>query len=456
MGLCIVVLAAGQGTRMYSDKPKVLHSLAGKPLLAHVLQTAESLNCRELFVVYGHGGEQVPEALQAHNVSWVKQEEQLGTGHAVQQALPEIPDVDHVLILYGDVPLITEETLSTLIDAASETGFSLLTAYLDNPRGYGRIVRNENKSVVAIVEEKDATEEQRLITEINTGFMAIKADNLKRWISALDNNNKQNEYYLTDVVAKAVEDGVGIKAVVVESDIEVKGINNRSQLAEAERYYQLVQAHHLMQNGVGLSDPARFDLRGELEVGRDNEIDINVVIEGRVKFGNNVSIGANCYLKDTVIADNVTVLPNTMIDNAVVGSGCTIGPFARIRPDTTLAEDVHIGNFVELKKTDIAKGSKVNHLTYMGDSHVGTGTNIGAGTITCNYDGAYKHQTIIGDNVFVGSDVQLVAPVKVNDGATIGAGTTVTKDVDENTLAISRPEQLSITGWQRPKKEPKK
>lgn len=452
MGLCIVILAAGQGTRMYSDKPKVLHTLAGKSLLEHVYQTAMALSHRDIYVVYGHGGDQVPNALQDFQVNWVEQEEQLGTGHAVQQVLPDIPDVDNVLILYGDVPLITEESLNALVDAASTTGFSLLTTHIEDPHGYGRIIRDENSNIVAIVEEKDATKEQKRIFEINTGFMVVKADLLKRWVNSLGNDNKQNEYYLTDIVAKAVADEVYITPVLAESNIEVKGINNRSQLAEAERYFQLVQAHHLMHRGVGLCDPARFDLRGELEIGRDNEIDINVVIEGRVKLGNNVTIGANCYLKDTIIADNVNVLPNTMIDNAVIGSGCNIGPFARIRPDTTLDEDVHIGNFVELKKTDIGKGSKVNHLTYLGDSHVGTETNIGAGTITCNYDGAFKHQTIIGDNVFVGSDVQLIAPVKVNNGATIAAGTTVTKDVAEDELAISRTEQKAIPKWKRPKK----
>ncbi len=452
MGLCIVILAAGQGTRMYSDKPKVLHTLAGKSLLEHVYQTAMGLSHRDIYIVYGHGGDQVPNALQDFQVNWVEQEEQLGTGHAVQQVLPDIPDVDNVLILYGDVPLITEESLKTLVDAASDTGFSLLTTHIEDPHGYGRIIRDEDSNIVAIVEEKDATEEQKKIFEINTGFMVVKADVLKRWVNALGNDNKQNEYYLTDIVAKAVADNVNIAPVLAESNIEVKGINNRSQLAEAERYFQLVQAHHLMHRGVGLSDPARFDLRGELEIGRDNEVDINVVIEGRVKLGNNVTIGANCYIKDTIIADNVNVHPNTMIDNAVIGNGCSIGPFARIRPDTTLDEDVHIGNFVELKKTDIGKGSKVNHLTYMGDSHVGTETNIGAGTITCNYDGANKHQTIIGDKVFVGSDVQLIAPVKVHDGATIAAGTTITKDVGENELAISRTDQKSIPKWKRPTK----
>lgn len=438
---------------MYSDKPKVLHTLAGRPLLKHVYQTAAALSHREIHIVYGHGGEQVPEAFQEFQTSWVEQKEQLGTGHAVQQVFANLPDVDDVLILYGDVPLITGETLKILVEASSDSGFSLLTTHLDNPRGYGRIIRDENEKIIAIVEEKDATEQQRSICEVNTGFMVVKGKNLKQWVNALKNENKQNEYYLTDIVELAVKAGIEVTPVLAESAIEVQGINTRSQLAEAERYYQLVQAHHLMHNGVGIIDPARFDLRGELEIGRDNEIDINVVIEGRVKLGNNVTIGANCYIKDTIIADDVHVLPNTMIDNAVIGKGCRIGPFARIRPDTTLDEDVHVGNFVELKKTDVGKGSKVNHLTYLGDSHVGTGTNIGAGTITCNYDGANKHQTIIGNDVFVGSDVQLIAPVKVENGATIAAGTTVTKDVAENTLAISRSDQKSITKWKRPEKK---
>jgi bifunctional UDP-N-acetylglucosamine pyrophosphorylase/glucosamine-1-phosphate N-acetyltransferase len=453
MSLSIIILAAGQGTRMYSDKPKVLHTLAGRPLLKHVYQTAAALSHREIHIVYGHGGEQVPEAFQEFQTSWVEQKEQLGTGHAVQQVFANLPDVDDVLILYGDVPLITGETLKILVEASSDSGFSLLTTHLDNPRGYGRIIRDENEKIIAIVEEKDATEQQRSICEVNTGFMVVKGKNLKQWVNALKNENKQNEYYLTDIVELAVKAGIEVTPVLAESAIEVQGINTRSQLAEAERYYQLVQAHHLMHNGVGIIDPARFDLRGELEIGRDNEIDINVVIEGRVKLGNNVTIGANCYIKDTIIADDVHVLPNTMIDNAVIGKGCRIGPFARIRPDTTLDEDVHVGNFVELKKTDVGKGSKVNHLTYLGDSHVGTGTNIGAGTITCNYDGANKHQTIIGNDVFVGSDVQLIAPVKVENGATIAAGTTVTKDVAENTLAISRSDQKSITKWKRPEKK---
>lgn len=453
MSLSIIILAAGQGTRMYSDKPKVLHNLAGQPLLRHVYETAMGLSHREIHIVYGHGGDQVPDALNDFQASWVKQEEQLGTGHAVQQVFPNLPDVDNILILYGDVPLITEQSLNVLVNAAADTGFSLLTTHLDNPRGYGRIIRDENENIVAIVEEKDASDEQRQISEVNTGLMVVNGKKLKQWVNALKNDNKQSEYYLTDIVELAVSDGIEISPVIVDSAIEVQGINTRSQLSEAERYYQLVQAHHLMNNGVGLMDPSRFDLRGDLEIGRDNEIDINVVIEGRVKLGNNVSIGANCYIKDTIIADNVTILANTMIDNAVIGRGCRIGPFARIRPDTSLDEDVHIGNFVELKKTDVGKESKVNHLSYIGDSHVGSGTNIGAGVITCNYDGANKHKTIIGDNVFVGSDAQLIAPVKINNGATIAAGATISKDVSENELAITRAQQKSIPNWKRPTKK---
>lgn len=454
MSISIVILAAGQGTRMYSDKPKVLHELAGKSLLEHVYQTAMNISHREIHVVYGHGGERVPEEMQHLDASWVEQEEQLGTAHAVEQALPSVPDVDDVLILYGDVPLITEESLQALIGAARESGFSLMTAYLEDPRGYGRIVRDELDNVIAIVEDKDCNDEQRRICEINTGLMVVKAELLKRWIAAIENNNKQKEYYLTDIVELAINDDVNVNSILAEASIEIQGINNRIQLAEAERYYQLVQAHHLMQHGVGLMDPARFDLRGDLEVGRDNVFDINVVVQGRVKLGNNISIGANCLIKDCIIGDDTVILPNTMIDSAVIGNGCRVGPFARIRPDSNLNDHVHIGNFVELKKTEVGTGSKINHLSYVGDSHVGQHSNIGAGVITCNYDGANKHQTIIGDNVFVGSDAQLIAPVTISSGATIAAGTTVSKNVSEDALAITRPEQREIKKWKRPRKKP--
>lgn len=453
MSVSIVILAAGQGTRMYSDKPKVLHHLAGKPLLEHVYHTAMDIPHREIHIVYGHGGERVPEEMQHLQANWVEQKEQLGTAHAVEQALSAIPDVDEVLILYGDVPLITDQSLQALIASASESGFALMTAYLEDPRGYGRIIRDDIDNVLAIVEDKDADEEQRRICEINTGLMVVKADLLKRWIAAIENNNKQREYYLTDIVALAIKDGVYVNSILAEASIEIQGINNRVQLSEAERYYQLVQAHHLMQHGVGLMDPSRFDLRGDLEVGRDIVFDINVIFEGRVKLGNNISIGANCYIKDCIIGDDTVVLPNTMIDNAVIGKSCRVGPFARIRPDSTLSDQVHIGNFVEIKKTEVGTGSKINHLSYVGDSHVGQNTNIGAGVITCNYDGANKHQTIIGDNVFVGSDAQLIAPVTISSGATIAAGTTISKNVAENALAITRPEQREIKKWKRPTKK---
>lgn len=453
MSLSIIILAAGQGTRMHSDKPKVLHTLAGQPLLSHVYKTATSLDHGNIIIVYGYRGDEVIQTCNDFNVSWVEQRHQLGTGHAVQQALPNVPDEDDVLILYGDVPLISRDSLISLINAAEESGFSLLTAELDKPKGYGRIIRDDSNNVIAIVEEKDADDSQREIKEINSGFMVVKADSIKAWVNALENKNEQKEYYLTDIVELAVKYGVKVSPVSANSAIEVQGINTRTQLAKVERHYQSEQAHYLMDIGVGIIDPDRFDLRGELEAGRDCEIDINAVIEGQVKLGNNVSIGANCYLRDAVIADNVQILPNTMIDNASIGNGCRIGPFARIRPDTTLAEDVHIGNFVELKKTEVANGSKVNHLTYLGDSIVGKESNIGAGTITCNYDGANKHQTIIGDNVFVGSDVQLIAPVKVKNGATIAAGTTISKDVAENELAITRTDQKAIPEWKRPSKK---
>ena len=453
MSLSIIILAAGQGTRMYSDKPKVLHTLAGQPLLSHVYKTAASLEHADIKIVYGHGGEEVPETCDDFNASWVRQQQQLGTGHAVQQALPDIADENEVLILYGDVPLISKATLTKLVDAASSTGFSLLTARFDNPQGYGRIIRDARNNVIAIVEEKDASDEQKKIDEINTGFMVVKGELLKKWVNSLNNENAQQEYYLTDIVELAVNDNVNVIPVPVSSVVEVQGINTRAQLAKAERHYQLEQATNLMDKGVGIIDPNRFDLRGELEAGRDSEIDINVVIEGQIKLGNNVTIGANCYLKDTVIADDVHVLPNTMIDNASIGKGSRIGPFARIRPDTKLAEEVHIGNFVELKKTEVGKGSKANHLSYIGDSVIGTESNIGAGVITCNYDGANKSQTIIGDNVFVGSDVQLIAPVKVDNGATIAAGTTISKDVAENELAITRVDQKTIANWKRPSKK---
>ncbi len=438
---------------MYSELPKVLHQLAGKSLLEHVHHTASKLETRGIHVIYGYGGAQLIEEHSHLDVDWVEQKEQLGTGHAVKQALPNIPDKDLVLVLYGDVPLITNETLSDLVSAAEETTFSLLTAFVEDPRGYGRIVRNKNDEVSRIVEEKDASKDEKKIREINTGMMVVNGKALKQWVEKLEDNNAQSEFYLTDVIEMAVNDGIKVNAVQPYSEVEIRGVNDRAQLAELERYYQLIQAHQLMRRGITIMDPGRFDLRGDLEIDSDCYIDINVILEGRLKIGSGVRIGANCIIKDTVIDDGVEILPNSVIENAVIGKACRIGPFARIRPETVLNENVHIGNFVEIKKSVVGNGSKVNHLSYIGDSEIGTDTNVGAGVITCNYDGANKHKTIIGDNVFIGSDVQLVAPVSVSSGATIAAGTTITKDVAENELALSRTPQESMSDWKRPEKK---
>lgn len=453
MATSVIILAAGQGTRMLSSLPKILHPLAGKPLVEHVYIAARRLDVRDIHIVYGFGGEQILDALTHLDAKWAEQAEQLGTGHAVVQAIDGIVDEDNVLILYGDVPLITYETLAELVAAAEDTGFSLLTSIMDDPHGYGRIIRDSNGDITSIVEEKDATEEQRTVREINTGMMTVKGDNLKRWLNNLGNDNAQGEYYLTDVIEMAAAEGVKINSVSPASVFETQGVNNRQQLSELERYYQLIQANHLMMQGVTMLDPHRFDLRGDLETGQDIVMDVNAVIEGSVSIGNNVSIGPNCYIKNADIGDNVAIQANCVIEDAVIGNRCKIGPFARIRPDTRLAEDVHIGNFVEIKKSSISQGSKVNHLSYVGDSEIGRNTNIGAGTITCNYDGAFKHKTVIGDDVFVGSDTQLVAPVTIANGVTIGAGTTVTKDVDENLLTISRAKQITISDWKRPVKK---
>ena len=438
---------------MKSALPKVLHPLAGRTLLENVHVASLQLQSRQTYIVYGHGGELVKERLQRLPVQWVEQAEQLGTGHAVQQVIIDIPDEDNILILYGDVPLITYQTLQALVNAASDSGFSLLTSYIEDPTGYGRIIRDEKGDILRIVEQKDANAEELKVCEINTGMMAIKAGDLKEWLSRLKNDNSQGEYYLTDVIQMAVEDGVIIESTSPESVMEIKGVNSRGQLAELERYYQLVQADYLMSEGVTLFDPARFDLRGSLEAGQDVTIDINVVIEGFVSIGNNVSIGPNCIIKDADIGDGVEILANCVIDNAVIGKRCRIGPFARIRPDTRLAEEVHIGNFVEVKKSQVGVGSKINHLSYVGDSEVGRDVNVGAGTITCNYDGANKHKTIIEDDVQIGSDTQLVAPVRVGKGVTIGAGTTVTKDIEPDSLIHNRFETRTVKGWKRPKKK---
>jgi len=453
MSLTIVILAAGQGKRMKSQLPKVLHKLAGRTLLEHVHVASLLLQAGNTYVIYGHGGELVKDSLSHLPVKWVDQTTQLGTGHAVQQVIGAIADGDDVLILYGDVPLITYQTLSRLMAAAAESGFSLLTADLEDPSGYGRIIRNTNGHILRIVEDKDATPAERAICEINTGMMVVKAARLKAWLDRLENNNAQGEFYLTDVIQMAVDEGVVITSTHPESINEIMGVNSRAQLAELERYYQLVQANFLMSEGVTLMDPRRFDLRGELEAGRDIQIDVNVVLEGSISIGNGVSIGPNCWIKDADIADGVVILPNCVIENAVIGKDSRIGPFARIRPQTRLAQDVHIGNFVELKQTEVGAGSKINHLSYVGDTEVGKNVNIGAGTITCNYDGAHKHKTIIEDDVFIGSDTQLVAPVRIGRGVTIGAGATVTKDVEAGALIHNKFERRVVKGWKRPTKK---
>ncbi|MGR5237327.1 bifunctional UDP-N-acetylglucosamine diphosphorylase/glucosamine-1-phosphate N-acetyltransferase GlmU [Vibrio alfacsensis] len=452
MKFSAVILAAGKGTRMYSNKPKVLHTLAGKPMAKHVIDTCNSLGAQNIHLVYGHGGDQMQATLAEESVNWVLQAEQLGTGHAVDQASPQFEDDEKILVLYGDVPLISEETLEGLLDAQPTGGIALLTVVLDNPMGYGRIVR-KNGPVIAIVEQKDATDEQKLIKEINTGVMVATGGDLKRWLSGLNNQNAQGEYYLTDVIAAAHDEGRAVEAVHPVNPIEVEGVNDRAQLARLERAFQSMQAQKLLEQGVMLRDPARFDLRGELQCGMDCEIDANVIIEGKVTLGDNVVIGTGCVLTDCEIDDNTIVRPYSVIEGATVGEECTVGPFTRLRPGAEMRNDSHVGNFVEVKNARIGEGSKANHLTYLGDAEIGQRTNIGAGTITCNYDGANKFKTIIGNDVFVGSDSQLVAPVTIADGATIGAGTTLTKDVGEGELVITRAKERKITGWQRPVKQ---
>ena len=456
MGLSVIILAAGQGTRMRSALPKVLHPLAGRPLLEHVIHTAHELDAQAVHVVYGYGGDAVPRALAHLDARWVEQAEQLGTGHAVAQAMPLVADDDTVLVLYGDVPLIGAATLRRLLAAASSEGLGLLTIHQHDPRGYGRIVRDEGRKVTRIVEEKDATADERAINEINTGMIAAPAARMRAWLARLENNNAQKEFYLTDVIALAVQDGLVINTVEPDKVAEVMGVNNKGQLAELERYYQHRQAERLMEQGITLLDPLRFDLRGELRVGQDVTIDVNVIMEGKVTLGDRVRIGPHVVIRNTKIGDDVEILSHCAIDDAVIESGCRIGPFARIRPETKLAVCVHIGNFVEIKKSKVGAGSKINHLSYVGDATIGRDVNIGAGTITCNYDGANKHQTIIEDGVFIGSDTQLVAPVTVGAGATVGAGSTITQDVPPKVLAVSRVKQSTVPGWKRPVKTEKK
>ena len=450
--LSAVILAAGKGTRMYSDLPKVLHTIAGKPMVKHVIDTAHQLGAENIHLIYGHGGDLMRTNLANEQVNWVLQTEQLGTAHAVQQAAPFFKDSENIVVLYGDAPLITKETLEKLIEAKPENGIALLTVNLDNPTGYGRIIR-ENGNVVAIVEQKDANADQLNIKEVNTGVMVSDGASFKKWLARVGSNNAQGEYYLTDLIALANQDNCQVVAVQATDVMEVEGANNRLQLAALERYFQNKQAYKLLLEGVMIFDPARFDLRGTLEHGKDVEIDVNVIIEGSVKLGDRVKIGAGCVLKNVVIGNDVEIKPYSVLEDSVVGEKAAIGPFSRLRPGAELAAETHVGNFVEIKKSTVGKGSKVNHLTYVGDSEIGSNCNIGAGVITCNYDGANKFKTIIGDDVFVGSDTQLVAPVKVANGATIGAGTTITHDVGENELVITRVPQRHIQDWQRPTKK---
>ena len=450
--LDIVILAAGKGTRMVSDLPKVLHRLAGRSLLEHALHTAYRLNPEKIVVVYGHGGDTVPKHVDDPAIAWVKQEPQLGTGHALQQAAPHLDDNGLTLVLYGDVPLIQATTLQSLLQAASSDAAGLLTVTLPDPAGYGRIVRDADGNVAAIVEHKDATEAQRSIREINTGVMALPTARLKSWLARLSNDNAQREYYLTDVIGMAVAEGIKVASCQPRHHWEVLGVNSPAQLAHLERLYQHDQATQLLERGVRLADPKRLDVRGTLTCGRDVEIDIDCIFEGLVKLGDNVTVGAHCILRDVVVAAGARIAPFSLIEDAYIGADCRIGPFARIRPGTQLAREVHIGNFVEIKNSQVENGSKINHLSYIGDSTVGKKVNVGAGTITCNYDGAHKHRTVIEDGAFIGSDTQLVAPVTVGRDATIGAGSTITKDTPAEQLTLSRSKQTSIAGWKRPVK----
>jgi bifunctional UDP-N-acetylglucosamine pyrophosphorylase/glucosamine-1-phosphate N-acetyltransferase len=453
MPLSIIILAAGQGTRMCSSLPKVLHPLGGKPLLHHVIETARRLDGEDINVVIGHGAGQVREAFPGADVHWVIQAEQLGTGHAVAQVMPAIPDDHIVLVMYGDVPLVSTATLQPLCDLAEQGFVGLLTAELEDPTGYGRILHHLDGSISGIVEEKDASKSQRAIPEINTGFLAAGAARLRGWVDAIDNNNASGEFYLTDVIARAVSDGFGVRGISATDVEQVLGINDRTQLAAQERCFRARQAAACLQAGVTLIDPARFDLRGQLQAGQDVVIDVNVVLEGDITLGDRVQIGPNVVMRNARVGDGVEILANCVIEDAVIGSNSRIGPFARIRPETVLAENAHIGNFVEIKKSDVGTGSKINHLSYIGDTSVGSRVNIGAGTITCNYDGANKHRTVIGDNVFIGSDTQLIAPVEIKDGATIGAGSTITQDAPAGELTLSRAPQETRTGWKRPVKK---
>ena len=448
----IIVLAAGQGKRMHSLLPKVLQPLAGKPLLQHVVDTSLQTGSEDVCVVYGHGGDAVPAAFEGQNLRWTLQAEQLGTGHAVLQAMPDTPDDNLVLILYGDVPLLRPETLERMLNICGENDCAVLTVDMDKPFGYGRIIR-QGGSVVRNVEEQDATDEEREIREINSGVMACPAGKLKDWLNRINNDNSQGEYYLTDVIALAVDDGCTIHGVKANNWVEVMGINDKKQLAEAERALQTRLVSELMEQGVGFADPARVDIRGELNCGKDVYIDVNCVFEGEVTLGDNVKVESNNLVRDSRIGSGTVMHSNCHVEGSTTGGDCEIGPFARLRPGAELADNVTVGNFVEIKKSIIAEGSKVNHLTYIGDTDIGKDVNVGAGTIVCNYDGANKHRTTIGDNVFIGSGVELVAPVEIGAGANIGAGSTISKSAPAGKLTVARARQATVPGWQRPKKK---
>ena len=452
MPLDVIVLAAGQGKRMRSDLPKVLHPLAGRPLLAHVLDAARALEPRRIVVVHGHGGEKVRAAFAGQPIDWVVQAEQLGTAHAVRQALPRLGEDGEVLILYGDVPLVRPASLRRLAEAARE-GVALLSAEMDDPSGYGRVLRNQAGAVERIVEEKDASSAERAVREINAGFMALSAARLRAWLAKVDNRNAQKEYYLTDLVGLAVHEGVPVSAVKVAQAVEVAGVNSKRELAALERALQREQARRLMDEGVSLADPERIDVRGALECGRDVAIDVNCVFEGRVVLGDRVRVGPNCVLRNVVVAADTEILGLCYFEDSEIGARCRLGPFARLRPGAALGEQVHIGNFVEVKASRLGAGSKANHLSYIGDSEIGARVNVGAGTITCNYDGAAKHRTVIEDDCFIGSDATLVAPVRIARGSYIGAGSTITRDTPAGQLTIGRARQVAVPGWKPPRKK---
>lgn len=455
MDLHVIVLAAGKGSRMKSSKPKVLHALAGKPMLEHVLETAATLAPKAIHVVIGHEAQQVKDYFDGYPypLNWVTQTEQLGTGHAVAQVSPYLDANSKVVILYGDVPLIAQPSLQELTELADERTLSLLTIEMDDPTGYGRIIRNAADEVIAIVEQKDATEAQLAVAEVNTGFMALSSANLLSWLPKLSSDNAQGEYYLTDLVALAVSDGKEVEACFPEGPEEVQGVNDRLQLCELECWYQSKLGENLLRNGVTLYDPNRIDIRGDLTVGQDVEIDVNCVFLGSVTLGDGVRIGPNCVIKDSQIASGTTISAHSLLEDSSVGEHCNVGPFARLRPGTKLAANAKVGNFVETKKAQIGEGSKINHLSYIGDASVGEGVNVGAGTITCNYDGINKYQTVLGDGVFVGSNSSLVAPVTIQEGATIGAGSVITKDVAAKQLAVARGRQTNISNWKKPEKQ---